>query len=76
MSDEQPALGGSLMIRFSVGDQAIIRFGKQQGQKATILKSQPADAYLVKIEDGSVLFFSGKGLEKRVEGVQAVVPHP
>jgi ribosomal protein L24 len=64
------------MTHFSVGDQVVIRFGKQQGQKATILKSQPADAYIVKIEDGSVLFFSGKGLEKRAEGIQAVVPHP
>jgi hypothetical protein len=45
-----------------VGDPVIIRFGKQQGQKATILKSQPGDTYTVKIEDGSVLMFSGKGL--------------
>jgi len=45
-----------------VGDAVIIRFGKQQGQKATVLKSQPGDAYTVKLEDGSVLFFSGKGL--------------
>ena len=63
------------MSNFSVGDQVIIRFGKQQGQKATILKSQPADAYIVKIEDGSVLFFSGKGLEKQEEGIPVVLPH-
>jgi hypothetical protein len=59
------------MTHFSVGDHVIIRFGKQQGQKAIIIKSQPADAYIVKIEDGSVLFFSGKGLEKGAEGIQA-----
>jgi hypothetical protein len=46
-----------------VGDPVIIRYGKQQGQKARILKSQPGDAYTVKVEDGSVLFFSGKGLQ-------------
>ncbi len=63
------------MSNFSVGDQVIIRFGKQQGQRATILKSQPADAYIVKIEDGSVLFFSGKGLEKQEEGIPVVLPH-
>jgi hypothetical protein len=45
-----------------VGDPVIIRYGKQQGQMATILKSQAGDAYTVKIEDGSVRFFSGKGL--------------
>jgi hypothetical protein len=28
------------------------------------MKSQPGDAYKVKAEDGSILFFSGKGLEK------------
>jgi ribosomal protein L24 len=62
------------MTHFSAGDQVIIRFGKQQGQRATILKSQPADTYLVKIEGGSVLFFSGKGMEKRVEGIQTDGP--
>jgi hypothetical protein len=61
------------MTHFSVGDQVNIRFGKQQGQRATILKSHPADTYIVKIEDGSVLFFSGKGLEKRVQAIQADV---
>ena len=53
------------MPRFSVGEQVVVRFGRQQGQKATILKNQRADVYRVKIEDGSVLFFSGKGLEKQ-----------
>jgi len=55
------------MTRFAVGEQVIVRFGRQQGQKATIIKSQPADVYQVKVEDGSVLFFTGKGLEKGQE---------
>jgi ribosomal protein L24 len=61
------------MTHFSVGDQVVIRFGRQQGQRATILKSRPGDAYTVKVEDGSVRFYSGKGLEQRAEGTQAVV---
>jgi ribosomal protein L24 len=61
------------MTHFSVGDQVIVRFGRQQGQRATVLKSGPGDAYMVKVEDGSVRFYSGKGLEQRVEGTQAVV---
>jgi hypothetical protein len=49
------------MIRFSVGEQVTIRYGKQQGQKATIIvKSEPGDSYRVKAEDGAVLFFSSK----------------
>ena len=55
------------MIRFSVGDPVIIRYGKRQGRKATIVKSQPGDAYTVKVEDGIILFYSGKGL-KPAEG--------
>ena len=55
------------MTRFSDGERVIIRWGRQQGQRATILKSRPADVYEVKVEDGSVLFFSGKGLEKEEE---------
>jgi hypothetical protein len=58
------------MTRFSVGDQVIIRFGRHQGQKATILASQASDAYKVKLEDGSVLFYSGKGLEQETEGAR------
>jgi hypothetical protein len=53
------------MIHFAVGDQVVIRFGKQQGQRATIIKCQPAGVYLVRVEDGSVLCFTGKGLEKQ-----------
>ena len=52
------------MARFSVGDRVIIRYGRQQGQKGKIIKSQQADVYEVRVEDGSVLFFSGKGLDK------------
>jgi hypothetical protein len=52
------------MTRFSVGEQVIVRFGSQQGQKAKIIKNLPRDAYKVKVDDGSVRFFSGKGLEK------------
>ena len=57
------------MTHFSVGDQVVIRFGKQQGQKATIIKTPQADVYKVKVEDGYILYFSGKGLERRDEGV-------
>jgi hypothetical protein len=49
---------------FSVGDEVIIRYGRQEGQKGKIIKSQQADVYEVRVEDGSVLFFSGKGLDK------------
>jgi hypothetical protein len=52
------------MTHFSVGEQVRIRFGKQQGQKATIIKNPQADAYKVKVEDGSIRYYSWKGLEK------------
>ena len=52
------------MTHLSVGDQVVIRFGKQQGLKGKIIGSQPADAYKVKVEDGSVRYYSGKGLTK------------
>lgn len=57
------------MIHFSVGDQVVIRFGKQQGQKATIIKNPTADAYKIRVEDGSIRYYSGKGLEKEQERV-------
>jgi len=57
------------MICFSVGEHVIIRYGRQQGQKATIIESKPRDAYKVKAEDGTILFFSSKGLEKGKERV-------
>ena len=59
------------MTHFCVGEQVIIRYGRHQGQKAIILRSQPDDAYRVKAEDGTVLFFTSKGLEK--ERVQKAV---
>jgi len=55
------------MTLFSVGDPVTIRFGGRQGQKGKIVKSQPEHAYTVKVEDGSVLVFSEKGLA-RAEG--------
>lgn len=61
------------MIRFSVGEQVIIRFGRQQGLKGKIIKAQSPDAYQVKVEDGTVLFFSGHGLDKPADGTQQVV---
>jgi hypothetical protein len=61
------------MPRFSVGEQVIIRYGSQQGQRAIILKSQPVDGYRVKVEDGSIRFYSGKGLARESEEVRATV---
>jgi hypothetical protein len=58
------------MPHFSVGEQVLIRYGRHQGQKATIMKRQPTEAYKVKVEDGTVLFYSNKGLKKENEGVQ------
>jgi ribosomal protein S4E len=63
----------SFMTRFSEGEQVIIRYGRHQGQKATVVKSQTKDAYRVKVEDGTVLFFTSKGLEKEKERVQKAV---
>jgi hypothetical protein len=63
------------MTRFSVGEQVVIRYGRHQGQRATVIKIQPGDAYRVKVEDGTVLFFSSKGLEKEKErGCLGAVP--
>ena len=61
------------MARFSVGEQVIIRYGRHQGQRATIIKSRPSGACKVKLEDGIVLFFTSKGLKKEKERVQKVV---
>ncbi|HKI33497.1 MAG TPA: hypothetical protein VKA46_16705 [Gemmataceae bacterium] len=52
------------MTRFSVGDRVIIRYGKHQGQKATILQRPETHVYKVKAEDGFILYYSGKGLEQ------------
>ncbi len=61
------------MTRFAVGEQVLIRYGRQHGLKATIIQSQPAHVYKVKVEDGSILFYSVKGLEKAQSGVEPVV---
>jgi hypothetical protein len=55
------------MTRYSVGDHVNIRYGDHQGQKAIILKIQEGDAYRVKAEDGTILFFSSKGLAASAE---------
>jgi|GEM_PF-2144600 len=57
------------MMHFAVGDQVVIRYGKHQGHKATILETQPADVYKVKAEDGFILYYSGKGLESELGAV-------
>ncbi len=59
------------MTRFSVGEQVIIRYGRHQGQKATIIQSQEGAVYKVKAEDGFILYYSGKRLER--EGVKEAV---
>ena len=66
MTDEEQIARASevFMTQFSVGEQVIVRWGREQGQRARIIQSQPADVYKVKVENGSVLFFSGKGLAK------------
>ena len=55
------------MTSYSVGDQVIIRFGERQGQAGKVITAQPLDVYKVRIEDGSVLFFIGKGLARKKE---------
>jgi len=61
------------MTHFSVGQHVIIRYGIQQCQKATILKCGHPDSYMVKVADGSVRFFSSKGLEQDTGRTQQVV---
>jgi hypothetical protein len=61
------------MTIFSIGDQVLIRYGLQQGKKARIIKSRRPDAYMVRVEDGSVRFYSSKGLEKESDAVSKVV---
>jgi hypothetical protein len=50
------------MKRYSVGNTVIIRYGKHQGQPATIIKNPQTDVYKVKAEDGFILYYTGKGL--------------
>lgn len=61
------------MTLFSVGDNVIVRFGIQQGQKGVVIGSQTAHVYKVRIEDGSVLYFSWQGLEKKNEKLRQAV---
>jgi hypothetical protein len=61
------------MKGFSVGDRVVIRFGARQGLKGSIIDTQPGHVYKVKVEDGSVLFFSEKGLKGDMEPVRQVV---
>lgn len=61
-------MGDGFMTRYSVGDHVTIRYGKHQGKKATIMTSHPMDSYKVKVENGLVLFFSSKGLERKAVG--------
>jgi ribosomal protein L24 len=56
------------MMRFFKGDEVFIRFGKRQGQLATIVESQPANVYKVKAEDGWLVYYSAKGLERKTAG--------
>jgi ribosomal protein L24 len=58
------------MTHFAKGDHLIIKWGKQQGKKATVIESQPADVYKLKVEDGWVVFYSGKGLQRDKEGAE------
>jgi len=58
------------MTYFSIGDHVIVRYGRRQGQMATIMGIQSGDAYRVKVEDGSILFFSSKGLDREKERVE------
>jgi hypothetical protein len=58
------------MTHFTVGEHVTIRWGKHEGQKGTIIKSLLADSYKVKKEDGSVAYFSGKGLEKQAKPIE------
>jgi len=57
------------MEYFVVGEKVVVLYGKHQGSKATVMKFQPGDAYKVKVEDGTILFFSRKGLKKEISPV-------
>ena len=63
----------TFMTRFLVGEKVIIRWGTREGKKAKIVRSLPSDGYEVKAEDGSIAFFSGKGLEREKEPIQPPV---
>jgi hypothetical protein len=61
------------MTHYCAGDQVVIRFGKRQGQLATIIAGQQANAYKVKAEDGWIVYYSEKGLERKKDEVAPVV---
>jgi hypothetical protein len=65
--------GEMFMTLFAVGEQVIVRYGNHQGEKATIINNRLPDIYRVKVESGSVLFYSGKGLEKAKGEVQQAI---
>jgi hypothetical protein len=73
VSNQKRGPGKTLMIRFSVGDRVIIRYGKHQGQKANIIKTPEAHVYKVRAEDGFILYYHGKGLEREKEGAAKAV---
>jgi ribosomal protein L24 len=52
------------MTRFAVGDKVVVRYGTHEGKKGTVIKAEEPDVYKVKVENGFVLFFSCKGLDK------------
>ncbi len=58
------------MTSFSVGEQVVILYGRHERQKGVILKTLVPDAYKVRVEDGTILFFSSRGLEKEKEGAK------
>jgi hypothetical protein len=61
------------MTLFAVGEQVIIRYGNHQGEKARIINNRLPDIYRVKVENGSVLFYCGKGLEKDKDEVRQAI---
>ncbi len=50
------------MTRLALGEQVVIRYGRQQGMKAVVLKCLMTDGYKLRVEDGSIRYYSGKGL--------------
>ena len=58
------------MVRFSNGDQVILRFGRRQDQQGTIIESRPGNLYKVQAADGSVHFFTDKGLARGREAAE------
>jgi hypothetical protein len=59
-----------VMVHFSAGDQVIIRFGRRQDQQGTIVECRPGHVYKVRAKDGSVHYFTDKGLARAAEPVK------